>query len=68
LLGDRAQEVSVLIAQALAEYGAMAILVGAIHDARYTVEALIRGTDRTTVASALFGVFIVWFLVGRFRT
>jgi hypothetical protein len=59
----------VLIAQALAEYGAMpAILMGAIQDARYTVEAFIRGTDRTTVAFGLFGVFMVWFLVGRFRT
>ena len=56
-----------LLAQALGEYGALATVIQALHQAWITTGDYARSFDDTTWAGALFGAFIVWYALSRRR-
>jgi hypothetical protein len=58
---------SMLIAQALGEYGAMGALLGAIRTGMDGLVDTAGSLDASTWAMIGFGVFVVWFVVGKFR-
>lgn len=56
-----------LIAQALAEYGALAAVVEALHHTWTAAGDYARGIRGTTWAAALFASFLVWYVISRRR-
>ena len=54
-----------LIAQALAEYGALAAVIDAFHHTWSAAGDYARGIGSTTWAVALFAAFLVWYLLSR---
>jgi hypothetical protein len=56
-----------LIAQALAEYGALAAVIDAFHQSWLAAGDYARGLDNTTWATVLFGAFMVWYVISRRR-
>ena len=56
-----------LLAQALGEYGALATVIQALHQAWITTGDYARSFDDTTWAGALFGAFLVWYALSRRR-
>ena len=56
-----------LIAQALAEYGALAAVIDAFHQSWLAAGDYARGLHSTTWATVLFGAFMVWYAISRRR-
>jgi hypothetical protein len=56
-----------LIAQALAEYGALAAVVEAFHHTWTAAGDYARGIRGTTWAVTLFVCFLVWYVISRRR-
>ena len=58
---------TMLLAQALGEYGALATVIQAMHQAWIAAGDYARSFDNTTWAGALFGAFLVWSALSRRR-
>ena len=56
-----------LIAQALAEYGALAAVIDAFNQTWASAGDYARSMDGTTWATALFGAFMIWYVISRRR-
>ena len=60
-------DVPMLIAQALAEYGALAVVIEALDQTWIAAEDYVRGVDGTTWAAVMFAAFLVWYVLGHRR-